>query len=243
MHPVVMLTNATLQRLNLLRLTIRQNPLHRSNQNSHPQDLCASLASQIIEAIAAFADSITNIEPCGFFFSTALVECIYHLIFTIQDSSSPTERPSSISSLKLSYQLLVLFSRTLDTAKRAIRALDSTVFPGARDDSLVTNHQQHGETGNLNVKINGIGTNSHLFDSIGNMATCIADDLPVQDNSLFHNGTLGDMSLFAFLDGAADEDFQYNNTGQQQTPPNMGSGFWDMMHSLDGDGALDSGLI
>ena len=188
---------------------------------------------------------MTHIEPCGFFFSTALVECIYHLIFAIQDASSPTERSSSISSLKLSYQLLVRFSRTLDTAKRAIRALDSAVFPGDRDGSLVTNQPQDGETGKLNMNLNGIGANSNLFNTIGNVDTSIADDLPVQDDSLFHSrnyGTLGDMSLFAFLDGAADEDFQYDNTGQQQTPPNMGSGFWDMMHSLDVDGALDGSL-
>lgn len=138
------------------------------------------------------------------------------------------------------------FSRTLDTAKRAIRALDSAVFSGGRDDSLVTNHHQDGETSHLGVNTNDSSINGHLFNNMGNVATCIADDLSVQDDSPFHSrnyGMLGDMSLFAFLDVAADEDFQYNNTGQQQTPPNMGSGFWDMMHSLDGDGALDSSLI
>ena len=166
-------------------------------------------------------------------------------MFAIQDASSPTERSSSISSLKLSYQLLVRFSRTLDTAKRAIRALDSAVFPGDRDGSLATNHHRDGETSHLGMNMNGIGTSSYLFSSIGNAATSIADDIPVQDDSLLYNqnyGTLGDMSLFAFLDGAADEGFQHDNTGQQQTPPNIGSGFWDMMHSLDGKEALDSSL-
>lgn len=223
-----------------MRLTIRQNPLHRSDKNGISRNLCASLASQIIDAISAFTDNITNIEPCGFFFSTALVECIYHLIFAIQDSSSASDRSSSISSLKLSYQLLVRFSHTLDTAKRAIRALDSAVFSGDRGDSLVTNHHQDGETGNLNVDMNDIGINSHLFNSIGNVTPCIANDLPIQDDSNY--GSLGDMSLFAFLDGAADDGFQYDNTGQQQTPPNLGSGFWDMIPSLYGDGALDSSL-
>lgn len=135
------------------------------------------------------------------------------------------------------------FSRTLDTAKRAIRALDSAVFPGERDDSLITNHNQDGETGNLNVNMNGISTNGHLFNSSSNMATYIADDLPVQDDPLFHNGPPGDMSLFAFLDGAADEDFHYDNTAQPQTSPNRVSGFWDIMHSLDGDRALDNSMI
>lgn len=69
-----------------------------------------------------------------------------------------------------------------------------------------------------------------------------AGDLASQDDTFLHQNydSLGDMSLFAFLDGAADEDFQYNVNDHQQTLPNMGPGFWDMMHSLDGAEVLDS---
>lgn len=210
-------------------MTIRQNPLHRSDQNSHCRDICASLASQVIDAIAAFTDSITNIEPCGFFFSTALVECIYHLIFAIQDTSSPADRTSSISSLKLSYQLLVRFSRTLDTAKRAIRALDSAAFPGDSVDSLIAD-QYDAYTGHLDLTT-GPG-DSHQFYDENLAASAGVGDLP------FHGDA--DMSLFAFLDGAADEDLQYDDNSHQQTPPSMGTGFRDMMHSLDGGEALDN---
>ncbi|PLB35971.1 uncharacterized protein BDW47DRAFT_127708 [Aspergillus candidus] len=56
--------------------------------------------------------------------------CIYHLIFAIQDARAQAERTLSIKAFKLSYQLPVRFSHTLDTAKRATRALDWAVFTG-----------------------------------------------------------------------------------------------------------------
>lgn len=73
---------------------------------------------------------------------------------------------------------------------------------------------------------------SHQFYDDNLAASADVDDLP------FHGDT--DMSLFAFLDGAADEDFQYNDNSHQQTPPSMGPGLWDMMHSLDGGEVLDN---
>lgn len=173
---------------------------------------------QVIEAIAAFTDNVTNIAPCGFFFSTALVECVYHLVFAIQDAPANEDRASIISSLKLPYQLLVRFSHTLDTAKRAIRALDSAVFPGSAG-SLTDRYD--GDTG----VDPGAGDN--------NLASVGMYDFPSLSDDRNDN-SLGDMSLFAFLDGATDNDFQYNDNSIQQMSPNMGPGFWDMMRSLDG---------
>lgn len=207
-----------LQRLSLLRLTIRQNPLYRGIQRGNPRSLhglCASLASQVIEAIAAFTGKITNIEPCGFFFSTALVECVYHLICAVQDAPSPEDRSSIVSSLKLSYQLLVRFSHTLDTAKRAIRALDSAVFPDG--------------AGSLTERYDG---DTNIGPIAGNLTSMDMNDFPSLSDD--RNGSLTDMSLFDFLDDAADDDFRYSNNVMPQMSPVMGPGFWDMMRSLDG---------
>lgn len=202
-----------------MRLTIRQNPLYKGVQNSYSRNLCASLALQVIEAIAAFADTITNIEPCGFFFSTALVECVYHLVFAIQDTPANEDRASIVSSLKLSYQLLVRFSLTLDTAKRAIRALDSAVFP---DGTYSLTDRYDRDTG-----VDDPGAVDNSLASVGMY------DFPSSSDDRTYD-SLGDMSLFAFLDGAADNDSQYIDNGIQQISPNMGPGFWDMMRSLDG---------
>lgn len=84
------------QRTNLLRLIIRQSPLRCSDKGQLWAPLCVSIAAQTVEAIAAVADSCPCILPCTFFFSTALVECIYHLILVIQASPSQAERELSI---------------------------------------------------------------------------------------------------------------------------------------------------
>lgn len=80
-----------------------------------------------MDAIAAFTESCPSIVPCGFFFSTALLECIYHLILAMRGTATQEQREVSIRSFQLAYQLLEQFSRGLDTAKRALRALNSVV--------------------------------------------------------------------------------------------------------------------
>ncbi|KAF9887218.1 hypothetical protein FE257_010472 [Aspergillus nanangensis] len=212
-------------RLNLLRLTIRQNPLQRNERNKLSRRLCASLAGQTVEAIAAFTDSCPSIIPCGFFFSTALLECIYHLIFAIQDAPAHADRASSIESFKLSYQLLVQFSRTLDTAKRAIRALDSAVFSGSELGSLLASTEDnsilHDELPN--------GDSGSIFD-----ASFLPEggDLSHELPSYGEYDPFETMTLFPLLDDAApDGGFQYD--GDLRSPSEME--FWDMIYSsIDG---------
>lgn len=114
------------QRLNLLRLTIRQNPIQK-RKGTRCSSLCISLAAETVDAIAAFTDSCPSIIPCGFFFSTALLECIYHLILAMRATPTHEQREVSIKSFQLAYHLLEQFSKSLDTAKRALRALSSVV--------------------------------------------------------------------------------------------------------------------
>lgn len=176
------------------------------------------------DAIAAFTDNIASIEPCGFFFSTALVESIYHLIFAIQRNPPEAERTSGVDSLKRSYQLLVRFSRTLDTAKRAIRALGLAMSPRHNANSF-----HDADTFNVDQ------SNDVMLSTIDpiNIGASHSDNTAQQ-----HYGSLEDTSLFAFLDGTA-ENFQYNDI-QDQILPDIGSGLelWDMLHyDLDGASA------
>ncbi|CAI7584602.1 unnamed protein product [Penicillium manginii] len=121
-------------RLNLLRLTIRQNPIQK-RQDTRGHSICVSLASKTVYAIAAFTDSCPSVIPCGFFFSTALLECIYHLILAMRAKLTEKEHNASIKSFQLAYQLLDRFSQALDTAKRALRALNSVVSLAAITNS------------------------------------------------------------------------------------------------------------
>ena len=66
----------------------------------------------------------------------------------------------------------------------------------------------------------------------GNLTSMDMNDFPSLSDD--RNGSLTDMSLFDFLDDAADDDFRYSNNVMPQMSPVMGPGFWDMMRSLDG---------
>ncbi|KAL4895010.1 hypothetical protein BDV59DRAFT_174272 [Aspergillus ambiguus] len=210
-------------RLNLLRLTIRQNPLQRNDRNKLSRRLCASLAAQTVEAIAAFTDSCPSIIPCGFFFSTALLECIYHLIFAIQDSSARAERNSSIEAFRMSYQLLVQFSQTLDTAKRAIRALDSAVSTGSDLGFLL---EEAGEGPEIPDDPPEGNTNSLMRENVlGDGGDVPQESMPFTDYDPFDT-----LTFFPLLDdGLADGGFQYD--GDFRSPSVMGSQFWDMVHT------------
>jgi hypothetical protein len=124
-----------MQRLNLLRLTIRQNPIQK-HQDTEGHSLCLSLAAQTVDAISAFSARCPSIAPCGFFFSTALLECIYHLIFAMRNTPTDDERGATVRSFRLAYRLLEKFSQVLDTAKRALRALNSVVSIASVSNSI-----------------------------------------------------------------------------------------------------------
>lgn len=117
------------------------------------------------------------------------------------------------------------FSRTLDTAKRAIRALGLAMSAPRHNANNV--HDAH--TCNVDQ------SNNELLNTIDpiNIGASHSDN-----NAQQHYGSLEDTSLFAFFDGTA-EDFQYNDT-QDQILPDIGSGLelWDMLH-YDLGGASD----
>ena len=121
--------------MNLLRLTIRQNPIQKREHTKY-NSICVSLAAQTVDAIAAFTESYPSTIPCGFLFSTALLECIYHLIHAIRGTLTEEERTAGIKSFQLAYQLLEQFSQHLDTAKRALRALNSVVSLASISNSI-----------------------------------------------------------------------------------------------------------
>ncbi|PYH67057.1 fungal specific transcription factor domain-containing protein [Aspergillus vadensis CBS 113365] len=104
-EPLVSRRLAIFIRLNLLRLIIRQNPI-QTRQGTKCHSLCVSLAAQTVDAIAAFTERCPSIIPCGFFFRTALLECIYHLILATRATPSEEQRRTSIRPFQLAYQLL-----------------------------------------------------------------------------------------------------------------------------------------
>ena len=117
-----------IQRINLLRMIIRQNPLLSSKCNEEGKQFCAVLAKDSIEAMAAFSNACPRIRASGYFICTALVECIYHLVYILQDQTTQVDRAAAIGSFRGAYQLLVDFANTWITARRAVQALGTAIF-------------------------------------------------------------------------------------------------------------------
>jgi hypothetical protein len=109
-------------------MIIRQNPLLSSKCNEEGKQFCAVLARDSIEAMAAFANACPRIRASGYFICTALVECIYHLVYILQDQTTQVDRAAAIGSFRAAYQLLVDFGSTWITARRAVQALGTAIF-------------------------------------------------------------------------------------------------------------------
>ncbi|KAF2802372.1 uncharacterized protein BDZ99DRAFT_482811 [Mytilinidion resinicola] len=110
-------------RINLLRMTIRQNPILSGESGQEARKLCAVLARDSVEAIAAFANACPGIRPSGYFISTALVECIYHLVYLLKDPGLQTDGSAALESFHSAYQLLVELAGTIEPANHALEAL------------------------------------------------------------------------------------------------------------------------
>ena len=117
------------QRINLLRMIIRQNPLTapKTLESAH---FCAFLASDTIEAIATFVENSSNLNCFGYFMTASILECMYHLVQMLQNSSLATDRAAALSSFQAAYQLLEDLATTVDSAKRALKTLNESVLLG-----------------------------------------------------------------------------------------------------------------
>ncbi|TVY29355.1 Patulin cluster transcription factor [Lachnellula hyalina] len=124
-------------RINLLRMIIRQNPLLSHSCDEEGKSFCALLAKDTIEAISAYANVCPQIRASGYFLSTALVECIYHLVFIIKSNRTQVQYVDAIGSFRCAYQLLVDYSGIWTTAERALQALGTAVFDGKSLDEFL----------------------------------------------------------------------------------------------------------
>jgi hypothetical protein len=111
-------------------MIIRQNPLLSCDGDEESRHICSHIARNSIDAIAAFAAAYPRCRSSGYFLSTALVECIYHLVYILQDSALQIDRPAVLDSFQKAYQLLSDFASTWITAKRALHALSAAIFSG-----------------------------------------------------------------------------------------------------------------
>ena len=98
---------------------------------------CALIAKHSIDGIAAYASACSKPQSSGYFISTALVECIFHLVYTLQDQKQHIDREAAITAFRNAYKLLCDFASTWTTAKRALHALSSAIFSGGDTNATI----------------------------------------------------------------------------------------------------------
>lgn len=117
-------------------MIIRQNPILSCEGDDEARHFCAVDAKHSIDAIAAFWAACPRPRSSGYFLSTALVECIFHLVFTLQDPTQSIHRQASITSFWKACKLLRDFASIWIIAKRALQAISSAIFSGGDANAL-----------------------------------------------------------------------------------------------------------
>jgi hypothetical protein len=130
---------------------------------------------------------------------------------------SRLERTNGIQAFKLSYRLLARFSQTLDTAKRAICALNSAVCSGTEFGLL--------------LKDNSDGTALLAPDNVNERGPASNNlDPPMENPMQRDQDPLASPHMFSLLDeNAPGEGFRYDEYLQAQ--PELDYEFWGLFPS------------
>ncbi|RFU26080.1 hypothetical protein B7463_g10253, partial [Scytalidium lignicola] len=118
----------TFTRINLLRLLIRQNPLHASASAAHSAKICIDLASENIDAIVAYMNTRLNPIPFGLNAVECVVESMCHLAPHL--TSTKSEDLHCVSSFFRAIEFLERLSSSLGAAQRALTVLDEIIKNG-----------------------------------------------------------------------------------------------------------------
>lgn len=128
-------------------MLIRKNPVLSCDEGEEDHQSRAQLAIESITAISTFIRAYPRNRSSGYFLSTALVECICHLLYIVQDRAARVDRSTLINALRDAHRLLSELSSICVTAKRAVNVLFDTISPGSDVDvSQPTNHQNEEST-------------------------------------------------------------------------------------------------
>jgi hypothetical protein len=116
-------------------MIIRRNPLTSREDRVEDKAICALLAINTIEAISGFLQVHTYCPPCGYFIASSLVECIYHVVYTVKDKHLQTSHRQALDSFKTAYQLLEELAVRDNSARKAVRVLKESMLNDVRPSS------------------------------------------------------------------------------------------------------------
>jgi hypothetical protein len=108
-------------------MLIRQNPVRQATFAPETAHLCSRLARQIIEAHGLFLSRYPSARATGYFATSSIVECIYHLALVLHHSKDEEEHAACASAFRLAHDILVKISSYNNVASRALKALTGVV--------------------------------------------------------------------------------------------------------------------
>ncbi|KAF2481576.1 hypothetical protein BDY17DRAFT_190641 [Neohortaea acidophila] len=109
-------------RIDLLRMIIRQNPVRQTAFVPETAYLCSRIARETIHAHVAFMARYPCVRAVGYFTTTSMVECVYHLVPVLHYSKNE-EQAACVKALNQAHGILIQLSAKLNVAKRALKAL------------------------------------------------------------------------------------------------------------------------
>ncbi|SCV27517.1 uncharacterized protein FFB14_01590 [Fusarium fujikuroi] len=114
-------------RLELIRMLIKQNPVRQSAFNPETAHFCARLSREIIRSHHVYLSQYPEARASGYFTTSSIVECIYHLAPVIHCSVDSNEHSACVSAFNQARGILVKLSAYNNVAKKALKALNGVI--------------------------------------------------------------------------------------------------------------------
>lgn len=108
-------------------MLIRQNPVRQAAFNPDTSHVCSRLSREVINAHDLFITRFPGARATGYFTTSSVVECIYHLAPVMHHSKDDTEHAACLDAFNQAHGILVRLSSYNNVAKNALKALNGVV--------------------------------------------------------------------------------------------------------------------
>lgn len=108
-------------------MLIRQNPVCQMEFSPETAHFCARISREVIRAHGLYISKYPGARAIGYFSTSTMVECIYHLATVMHYSKDVDERSASLCAFNQAHAILLNLSAYSNVAKKALRALNGVV--------------------------------------------------------------------------------------------------------------------
>lgn len=157
------------KRVNLLRMIIRQNPLHENTCDSQTKRFCANVAADTIKAIADFSIMYPETSSSAYFLVSSLTESVYQTVPFLKDELDEEQRVPALAALYSASRLLGDLVGSTESASQVLGIVDSVI-----KDQHSTATQSSAA---CNTDMNQIMPNQHMFTDFRHSRTDASGDV------------------------------------------------------------------